>query len=276
MGVRFFGQYLVDEGEIDEAQLAQALVELDEVNLRVGGLAVQAGYLTERAASRVNAAQRERDLPFGELARELGLLTAQQVDELLFRQAELHVFLGETLVRRGDVDPLRLEELVDRFKAEQAGCSDTLHCLPIALQEEPFFEAVLDLTPNLAQRVARLRLKLAPVCEWPGASSLPIRVSVEAELRHTARLGIAVSSRLGRSLAAGMSKCSPQSLGAGDVREAVAGFLELLARNAQAGLSPGDEVHGIGPPEPGSLPSSGFVSALVGTDGQGLLVMEPG
>ncbi len=276
MGVRFFGQFLIDEGEIDEIQLAAALAELDEVNLEVGGLAAQAGYLSEQAAAHINAQQRKRDLPFGELAVELGLLTPDQVDELLFRQAGLHALLGETLVKRGDLDPTRLAGLVDRFKVEQAYYADALQSLPMALQDEPFFEDVLDLVCNLAQRVARLRVKLAPTQEWQGGTVFPIRVRVEAELEHTVRLGIAASRGFGRALAAGMLRCSPDACEIQPVETAVAGFLELVAGNAKAGLTDRDQFNRIGSPEHGCLPSAGFAATLVSTHGDALLIMEPG
>jgi len=67
MRVKFFGQVLLEQGEIDELQLRQALDLMERENRTIGELAVSAGFASEAEGRRVNGEQRRLDLSFGEL-----------------------------------------------------------------------------------------------------------------------------------------------------------------------------------------------------------------
>ncbi len=270
----FFGQFLVDEGEIDEADLQRACAALSARNLLIGELAVRAGYLTRESAERINATQRRRNLPFGELARELDLLTQPQVDELLYRQSELHVFLGEALVAQGALSKQNLEHALDRFKALESETGDPFGLLPFAIMEEPFFEGVLDLVVPLARRVCKLRLKLSPPREWRGHTQLPVRTGVEIDVGRALRIGIALDAALAERLTTGMLDLPASSLDEDLPRHAAAEFLSLLARNAKAGLREYDQFDWIGTPAGGHFPQHGYAFELVEFDNRGVLVLS--
>ena len=53
MGVRFFGEFLLAQGEIDELQLREALAAAEETNLDLGTLAMRAGHLTRSEVEQI-------------------------------------------------------------------------------------------------------------------------------------------------------------------------------------------------------------------------------
>ncbi len=67
MGVKFFGQYLIEQGVVDSDNIRAALKLMDEENRSLGELAEAGGILTSEEAAKVNTQQRYCDIPFGEL-----------------------------------------------------------------------------------------------------------------------------------------------------------------------------------------------------------------
>ena len=65
MGVKFFGQYLIERGEVDADQVRAALDLMDAENRTLGELAVEGKLISKADADKVNAEQRHRDMPFG-------------------------------------------------------------------------------------------------------------------------------------------------------------------------------------------------------------------
>ena len=64
MGVKFFGQFLIEQGEVDSSQLREALDLLARTNRSVGQIAVAEGMLTQADAERVHTSQRNVDKPW--------------------------------------------------------------------------------------------------------------------------------------------------------------------------------------------------------------------
>jgi len=83
MSLKFFGQFLIDQGVVDSDQIRAALQLMDEENRSLGELAEAGGILTAEESAKVNAQQRYCDLPFGDLAVEMGLLSDEQVEYLV-------------------------------------------------------------------------------------------------------------------------------------------------------------------------------------------------
>ena len=99
MGIKFFGQYLIERKKIDATQLRAALDLMNETNRSLGELAVLEDYMSVQDAAKVNAEQRFRDQPFGELAIDLGLMTEEHLDWLVRMQSESRLRVGHALIQ---------------------------------------------------------------------------------------------------------------------------------------------------------------------------------
>jgi hypothetical protein len=96
-----FGRYLCNKGLITFDDIISARSLQNEHNSRLGALARERGWLTDREVEAILVAQEENYRKFGEIAVEEGYLTEAQVEALLRHQKENHLLFGEALVRLG-------------------------------------------------------------------------------------------------------------------------------------------------------------------------------
>jgi CheY-specific phosphatase CheX len=115
---KYFGQYLFDKKYITLEQLQDGLKYQTETRLKLGVLAVNAGYITADEADKINEAQKKLDKRFGELAVELGYLKEEQVEELLSSQQFGHLLLGQALVDRGYMTLQEFEKAINEYKTD--------------------------------------------------------------------------------------------------------------------------------------------------------------
>ncbi len=125
MGVKFFGQYLIEHGAVDAGQLREALDLMRSENKQLGEIAVQKGFLRQSDADWINLQQRTTDKCFGELAHETNLLTVEQLNEVVKLQQETRLFIGEALVQLDSLAGDALPGLLDQFKVDQAPYHET-------------------------------------------------------------------------------------------------------------------------------------------------------
>ncbi len=178
MGIKFFGQYLIEQGVVDSDQIRAALKLMDEENRSLGELAEAGGILTAEEAEKINAQQRYCDIPFGELAIEMGLLSEEQVDYLIRFQEQTRLRIGQALVRLDCLSNERLLQLLVGFENEQALFRIGNVPLPDGLERNALAAAVLDLLPKLLVRIARIGVRIGkgrPTIETP---ELPLRTAV--------------------------------------------------------------------------------------------------
>lgn len=171
-GVRFFGQYLVATGVVDQAALDQALTQQAAVNIPLGALALSRGLLSERQVLAIHTEQRRTDKKFGELAVMLGFLRRAQVDELLRDQAEAHLLVGEALVQQGRIERAALDEAFSAYKREQAVLEDKLKRAIQQTAAPSLVNAAADVTARMLLRMGKLPAKLAGV--EPGGRLPPL------------------------------------------------------------------------------------------------------
>ena len=109
MAAKFFGQFLLEKGVIDAAQLLRALEVQRMSNPALGELACARGMLTADQAQAINERQRREDKRFGDIAQSMGLLTSDEVATLLDEQKSHRKLFGEILVEEGFLDRARLD-----------------------------------------------------------------------------------------------------------------------------------------------------------------------
>lgn len=118
MYTQFFGYYLLGKNIINNDQLLAAMAKQASTHMKLGAMAVHAGYMTAGEVEQVIILQTHHDKRFGELSVEYGYLTQEQVDELLEKQIPEFVLLGQILVENGILTPSQLENEITDYRSE--------------------------------------------------------------------------------------------------------------------------------------------------------------
>lgn len=274
MSVRFFGQFLIDEGEIDAGDLRRALELMDRQNVSLGELAVRDGLLSEGDAQRVNRIQRQQDRPFGQLAVELGLLSEDRLAELLERQRGSRLQTGEALVGCGALPAERLGPLLDAFKTDQAAYAAGCPPLPPELHGLRVAEVLVEFLPRFAMRVGRVHLKVGDSGPLRRARELPVCVGVRLRGRPGLEMTFAADRLLAETLAAAACDLPVAELPAGLVADGCGEFLNVVAGNALAALEK-EGIHlELDPPQPGLVPDAGTELETVSSVGDAVVVLR--
>lgn len=130
MFTQLFGHYLLNKNYINTDQLRKALEAKSETRVKLGALAIDAGYMTARQVEMVHEEQRRRDKRIGDIAVSMGFLTEEQVEELLSKQKTANIVIGQTLIDLGYMTNSQFEEALASYKAssgfEPDSSDDTL------------------------------------------------------------------------------------------------------------------------------------------------------
>lgn len=118
MYAQFFGNYLLSRDVLTKEQLIQAMQKKSSTHLRLGTLALHAGYMTANEIDRVIILQTHHDKRFGEIAIREGYLTEAQVMELLQQQKPDFLLLGQALIEDGILDTEQLQDLIVDYQSE--------------------------------------------------------------------------------------------------------------------------------------------------------------
>ena len=276
MGVKFFGQFLIDQGEVDASDVREALGLMEKENATIGEIAISHGFMQARDVMRVHAGQRVKDLPFGDLAVEMGLLASQQLVDALRHQRSQRVPIGQALVALGRLPSARLAVMLDAFKVDQAQYDVAETPLPDGLINHRVSRYLIELLPRFLLRVARIRAKVGSVRAFEGTPDFAeVRVSVP--VRGASGLEVALCSdvEFAEALAQATSGLMPADLDAEMVADGVGEFLNVLAGNAASAIAKEGHLVEIGPPEYEAEPCHGWsVDVAVGI-GRTTMVLSP-
>jgi len=276
MGVKFFGQFLIDQGEVDASDVREALLLMDRENPTLGELAISQGYMIQRQTAWVSAEQRNRDLAFGDLAVEMGLLSSAQLVSLVQRQSSQRLPIGQALVRLGLVQNDRLGTLLDAFKADQApyAVGDEME-LPDGLANHRVARYVLDLLPRFLMRVARLRVKVGGVVAFEEVPEFgEVKVSVPLEGACGMEVALVSNLEFAEALATAASGLSPQDLDPEMIADGVGEFLNVLAGNAASAMAKEGQHVELGPPDYDAELCDGWCVELAVGTGRAALVLS--
>lgn len=118
MYAQFFGNYLLSRNVVTKEQLIQAMQKKSAEQIKLGTLAIHAGYMTANEVDRIVILQTHQDKRFGELAIQEGYLTELQVAELLRAQKPDFLLLGQVLVKDGLLNHQQLQDLIIDYQSE--------------------------------------------------------------------------------------------------------------------------------------------------------------
>lgn len=275
MGIKFFGQFLIETGEVGPESLRSALDLMERENLTLGELAVQAGFADAADCRRVNGEQRRLDLPFGELARAMGILNSIELEELLQSQLETRIGVGEALLRLGHLTRDRLAELEDLFKRDQEQISRGDVVLPDALSNNQLATRLVDMLPRHTMRMARLEARVGDA--GPPRASDP-EVNLVASLVMVGSPGVEIhlltELSFARKLGAGIAGLPESSVTADLCLDGLGEFLNVLAGNAMSSLEAEGVAYRLEAPRYGQSPQAGWWFEIASNWGRAALVLN--
>jgi CheY-specific phosphatase CheX len=275
MSIKFFGQFLIEQGEVDASHVREALDLMADVNLNLGDLALGRGYLSARQTLEISAAQRHRDLCFGELAVELGLLEPAQLAELVAAQQAAHLPIGQALARLGYVASDRLGTLLDAYKTDQSREGVEPGALPLCLARHPATAPLIDLLPRLLMRIARMQAKVGTFRALEDAEDFGeyhVSLSVRGDLN--LEVGLLCDPAFAEALAMATSGLSPRDLDPEMVADGVGEFLNVVAGNAVSAVTKAGQRFSLGPPDYDATLSDGWIVDLAVGTGRAALVLS--
>ena len=120
MFTQFFGNYLLNQKLVSTWQLTEALKLQKTTRLKLGVLAINAGYMNSQQVEEVHRAQARIDKRIGDIAVDMGYLTVEQVEELLSTQKTGHLLLGQALVDKGYMTTRQFESALNSYKEKNA------------------------------------------------------------------------------------------------------------------------------------------------------------
>jgi CheY-specific phosphatase CheX len=275
MSVKFFGQFLIDQGEIDASHVRSALQLMDDENSTLGDLAISRGFMTRQQTVQVSAEQRNRDLAFGDLAVDMGFLKQDRLVEILREQRICRLPIGQALVRLGHVANDRLGTLLDEYKADQAQFEVGEISLPDGLASHEVARYVLELLPRFLMRVARLDAKVG---EIRAVNSPPefaeVKVSVPLKGGRGMKLALVSDLEFAEALATAASGLSQCDLDPEMVADGVGEFLNVLGGNAASAMAKDGHHVELGPPDYDAELCDGWIVDLAVGTGSAALVLS--
>lgn len=161
MGIKFFGQYLLEKGKITRESLLKAVELQKDINVSIGTIALEKGFLTPAQINKIHQEQYRTDKKFGEIAQDFGFLTAEQLQELLDAQMSRRLYLGEALVRIGALTLEELEESLKTYVKEQEREEEDLQKVLKGVKNAEVVSAFIDLVIKMFLRLARQIVKVS-------------------------------------------------------------------------------------------------------------------
>ena len=258
MGIKFFGQYLLEKNIISVEQLLMAVRYQESQNLRFGEYAETKGYLTKADTARILNEQKRTDTQFGELAVKLGLLSENQVKEILVRQKNDHVMIGAALVQKGFLTEHQLESELALFREDQSQYAAGEVKVPEGIAHPEIMKSFCDITVKMLTRVSNIAAKPGAgvlISRGPERNDVTVRTRLSGDLNYdyvmsTSR-GVAV--RLASGVIGADASSEPDDI----VIDAVKEFCNIVCGNMVAIMAKTGRNVTLGIPEELSDPEGG-------------------
>jgi len=256
MGVKFFGQFLLEQGVITSAQLLATTQLQDSRNKPLGSIAIEKGYLTAAQAADLNRRQQMTDRRFGELAAELGVMTEAQIEDLVATQLARRIRIGEALVELGYITEEKLTAQLAAFDQDQSAYEIARVQLPFGTPHEDFVRVCIDLTEKLLLRAGGLAGKrgitVANGAEGPPTALLTVRIPFTGA--YVADYTVSASRDVAFTITRRMLG-NQVTLSDDLAVDALKEFCNVVCGNICAKLSRSEKPVEIGPPDegPGSI-----------------------
>ena len=124
MFTQFFGNYLLHHQLVSPEHLSEVLQSMKTTRLKLGVLAINAGYMTAAQVEKAHLEQQRVDKRIGEVMVDMGFLTKDQVESLFQTQPAGHLLLGQALVDNGYMTNSQFEQALNSYKQENSISED--------------------------------------------------------------------------------------------------------------------------------------------------------
>lgn len=261
MAVKFFGQFLVEQGAVTNEALLHAIELQERTNLKLGEMAVAMGYITADDIERAHTAQLSKDMKLGDLLVELGIITPLQLQEVIDRQKATHLYIGEALVKVGALTPEKLETHLAAFKIDQAPyVSDRIE-LPSWLSNRQLWETTVDLSYKMITRVLGIQFRPGKCQEVSQLPTNHMLAAMDFSGDVAARYLLSVSAGLQKTIAKAILKeesvdHEPQEV----LEDTVMEFVNIVCGNVVAKASQAGIALDINPPITIQPPQNGLAT----------------
>jgi len=159
MAVKFFGQFLIENGIVTRENLLQAMELQERKNLKLGEMTLQLGYVSQVDITRAHNAQLSKDMRLGDLLVEMGMLSQEQLSDVITRQKNSHLFIGEALVLVNAMTSGQLQKQLEAFKADQSDFVSDVVELPVKVANNEIWQMAVDLTFKLITRILNIQFR---------------------------------------------------------------------------------------------------------------------
>lgn len=117
MFTQLFGHFLLNKNIITAEQLGAALEAKNNVRVKLGALAIDAGLMTAAQVDLVHEEQKRVDKRIGDIAVEMGFITRDNVEALLAKQKTANIVLGQALIDLGYLTNTQFADALAEYKA---------------------------------------------------------------------------------------------------------------------------------------------------------------
>lgn len=204
MAVKFFGQYLVEQGIVTVDALLEAICLQKQKQLKLGEVAVEMDMITAADIERVHNAQTFSNMRFGDLLVEMGLLTSAQLEEVVCRQKSTHLYIGDALIQIGALKDISLQRHLESFKAYETGYTSTGIEIPIKTGNDRIWEMTLELIYKIGATVLGLEFRPGKCLPVTVVEPNFILVNIDLSGDLNANFIISISETLQKSIAKAM------------------------------------------------------------------------
>lgn len=272
MAVKFFGQFLIQQGDISVDQLRSALDLMESRNRPFCDLGLEMKLLTPEQAAELTSLEANSVTTASQAAVEREILTTDQVSSILKMQQSGRIRIGEALVELGSVAQARLPGLLEAFHLDQAEYDLGKVRLPSALQKNLMAEYVVDFFPKFVEKISKIKLKV-----FDDSHGAAAHLELVSSLAVFGQYSLRVCLSSDESFAEGLLKGIAASIPNPD-RETLQGvlgeFLNIVVGNAVAALERHDCDAELDTPIFGEFPESDYRFQITSTVGSAVLGLE--
>ena len=179
MFIQFFGSYLLNNKIVSNEHLKEALETSKSTHVKLGVLAINAGYMTAKQVDEVHNIQATVDKRIGDIAVDMGYMTPLQITELLSSQKTGYLSLGQALVNKGYMTNAQFEQAINNYKKD----NKIEHLTNNIEQDEKIDEIVsrffnFEPSPNTKLYSQYITLLFRNIIRFIGDDFIPMKASV--------------------------------------------------------------------------------------------------
>lgn len=249
MAAKFFGQFLLEKGVIDAAQLLRALEIQRMSNPALGELACEKGMLTDAQAQAINERQRREDKRFGDLAQAMGLLTADEVGALLEEQKARRRLFGEILVEEAFVTRERLD---DELRLHAGERDEAVRSLDAVVATHQFGRRVgnaIATCNKLFPRLLRTQCQFSSVLDPAAPPATDVFALVRVAADRPMAIGMACDAATAQAMTQAFLSIPPEACDDELARDAVGELVNVLMGYVVKDCLPEDANYRASPPD---------------------------